>query len=75
MSVDADKTVAADATVRCQILHADGSTATIGTFRLDKGYASWGGPYPDRTSPVTGVRLLDVDGSVLATSTFGSAER
>jgi hypothetical protein len=75
MSVDADKTVAANATVRCQILHADGSTATIGTFRLDEGYASWGGPYPDRTSPVTGVRLLAVDGSVLATSTFGSAER
>ncbi|MFE2426759.1 zf-HC2 domain-containing protein [Streptomyces sp. NPDC059373] len=75
MSVDADRAVADDPTIRCQILRADGSTATIGTFRLDDGYASWGGPFPARSSPVTGVRLLAADGSVLATSTFGPAGR
>jgi hypothetical protein len=75
MSVDADKVVADNATVRCQIIRADGSIATVGTFRLEDGYASWGGPYPARTSPVTGVRLLSADGSVVSTSTFGPAGR
>ena len=62
--------IADDPTVRCQVVRADGSVGTVGTFRLDDGYAHWGGPYPARSSPVTSVRLLAPDGSILATSRF-----
>ncbi|MEU6539640.1 hypothetical protein [Streptomyces sp. NPDC047000] len=62
--------IADDPTVRCQVVRADGSVSTVGTFRLDDGYAHWGGPYPAGSSPVTTVRLLAPDGSVLAASDF-----
>ncbi|MHB9856789.1 hypothetical protein [Streptomyces sp. YIM S03343] len=67
MNLDAGK-VTDDPTVRCQVVRADGSISTVGTFRLDDGYAHWGGPFPARSSPVTAVRLLTPDGSVLATA-------
>ncbi|MER5358975.1 hypothetical protein [Streptomyces sp. NPDC002785] len=58
-------------TVRCQLQRADGSTVKVGSFALNhKGYGSWGAPYPAGTSPVTGLRLLNSDGSVLASATF-----
>ncbi|MFF3325083.1 hypothetical protein [Streptomyces sp. NPDC002889] len=62
-------------TVRCQIERADGSTATVGTFRVSKGYAHWGSPYPAGTAPITAVHLLAADGSVLATSSFPAPHR
>ncbi|MFB7184824.1 anti-sigma factor family protein [Streptomyces sp. NPDC056230] len=69
MAVDAD---GHSGTVRCQLQRADGSTVRVGSFTLNhKGYGSWAGPYPAGTSPVTGVRLLNPDGSVLASATFG----
>jgi hypothetical protein len=69
MTLDADE-IADDPTVRCQVVRADGSISTVGTFRMDDGYAHWGSPFPARSSPVTAVRLLAPEGSVLATSDF-----
>jgi hypothetical protein len=74
MSVDAEG-LTVDGTVRCQIQRADGSTATVGSFTLTDGYAQWGGPYPEGSSPVTHARLLADDGSIMATATFADATR
>ncbi|MEU9317087.1 hypothetical protein [Streptomyces sp. NPDC048295] len=69
MAVDAD---GHSGTVRCLVQRADGTTAEAGSFTLDHdGYGSWGGPYPAGTAPVTGVRLTDAHGTVLATASFG----
>ncbi|MFD4944309.1 anti-sigma factor family protein [Streptomyces sp. NPDC058239] len=68
MAVDAD---GHSGTVRCQLQRADGSIVKAGSFTLnDDGYGSWGGPYLAGTSPVIGVRLLNADGSVLASASF-----
>ncbi|MEV7234961.1 hypothetical protein AB0N06_13580 [Streptomyces sp. NPDC051020] len=61
-------------TVRCELQRADGSTFQVGSFALSKeGYGAWGAPYPAGTAPVTSVRLLAADGSVLADATFGQS--
>ncbi|MFD4858325.1 anti-sigma factor family protein [Streptomyces atratus] len=71
MAVDAD---GHSGTVRCQLQRADGSIVKVGSFTLnDDGYGSWGGPYLAGTSPVTGVRLLNADGSLLASATFNQS--
>ncbi|MFF2325694.1 MULTISPECIES: hypothetical protein [unclassified Streptomyces] len=68
MAVDAE---GHSGTVRCELQRADGSTVQVGSFALDsEGYGSWGAPYPADTSPVTGLRLLNPDGTVLASATF-----
>lgn len=73
MAVDAD---GHSGTVHCLVQRADGTTAKAGSFTLDAdGYGSWGGPYPAGTAPVTGVRLTDAHGTVLATATFGRSLR
>jgi hypothetical protein len=75
MSVDAEEAgIARDAMVRCQLQLGVGSTVSIGTFALTGGYGHWGGAYPDGSAPVSGVRLLTSDGSVLATATFPAAK-
>ncbi|MFG2561340.1 hypothetical protein [Streptomyces sp. NPDC048496] len=71
MAVDAE---GHSGTVRCELHRADGSTVRVGSFALSKeGYGAWGAPYPAGTAPVTGVRLLTADGSVLAAATFGQS--
>ncbi|MGW1708916.1 anti-sigma factor family protein [Streptomyces sp. NPDC002206] len=73
MAVDAD---GHSGTVRCQLQRADGSTVQVGSFALDdEGYASWGAPYVAGTTPVTSVRLLNADGSVLATAAINQPHR
>ncbi|MEV6164122.1 hypothetical protein AB0L71_19720 [Streptomyces sp. NPDC052052] len=68
MSVDAD---GHSGTVRCQLQRADGSTVTVGSFALNpKGYGSWGAPFAAGASPVTGLRLFNPDGTVLASASF-----
>jgi hypothetical protein len=68
MTVDAEGHTG---TVRCELQRADGSTVQVGSFALGKeGYGAWGAPYPAGTAPVTSVRLLTADGSVLADATF-----
>ncbi|WP_137989609.1 anti-sigma factor family protein [Streptomyces vilmorinianum] len=69
MSVDLEG--GGDATVRCRLERADGSTIGVGSFTLDDGYGHWGAPVTgvDPTT-VTGAQLLAADGSVLATAHF-----
>src|SRR5690606_40569676 len=57
-------------TVRCQIVRGDGSTVVVGSFRADGGYAGWGGPYPEGSAPLTAIRLLAPDGSVVASASL-----
>lgn len=69
MAVDAD---GHSGTVHCQLQRADGSIVKVGSFALNhEGYGFWGGPYLAGSSPVTGVRLLNADGSLLASAAFG----
>ncbi|GGV77225.1 hypothetical protein GCM10015535_10000 [Streptomyces gelaticus] len=68
MVVDAD---GHSGTVHCLVQRADGTTADAGSFTLSGGYGAWGGPFPPGTAPVTGVRLTDAHGTVLATADFG----
>ncbi|MFE1443504.1 zf-HC2 domain-containing protein [Streptomyces sp. NPDC058739] len=56
--------------VRCLLVHADGSTASAGSFPLEGGYGHWGGPADVDPRTVTGARLVAADGSVLATARF-----
>lgn len=66
MSVDADGVAGP---VRCAAQRSDGSVVALGTFPLKNGYAYWGTPYP-AGPPLTAVRLLNPDGTVLATATL-----
>ncbi|MGW1893683.1 hypothetical protein ACWCP6_26045 [Streptomyces sp. NPDC002004] len=60
--------------VSCQLQRADGSRVTAGTFTLPKdGDGYYGTGFPASSSPVTDVRLVQADGSVLATAHFGPA--
>lgn len=71
VSVEADQAAGRiDGTVRCQIERGDGSTATIGSFAISHGYGQWGGAYPAGPSPVTGLRLVAANGTVVAATTF-----
>ena len=56
--------------VRCELERRDGSTVSIGTFRLTNGYGGWGGQDPVDPGSVTGAKLLLPDGTVLAEATF-----
>ncbi|MGA5899980.1 hypothetical protein [Streptomyces venetus] len=68
MSVDLDE--AGRGPVRCLLVHADGSTASVGSFPLKGGYGSWGAPAEVDPATVTGARLVAPDGDVLATAHF-----
>lgn len=74
VSVDADE-VGLAGQVRCRLQRNDGSTVTVGPFRVVRGYAYWGGPYPAGSAPVVGIQLLAADGSVVATGMFTVAEQ
>jgi hypothetical protein len=71
MDVDMD-TGAANGTVICQLEASDGRIVTVGSFRLDGGYGSWGSPIG--AASVTGARLTSLNGTVLATASFTAAK-
>jgi len=56
--------------VRCQVVGTDGKATTIGAFRLDDGYGAWGSPAPSNVGTLVGARLVDTNGTVLATASF-----
>lgn len=61
---------AADGTVTCQVVGADGRVTTVGSFPLTGGYGSWGAPTPVGAGAPAGARLVDADGAVLATASL-----
>ncbi|GGX46985.1 hypothetical protein GCM10010321_74550 [Streptomyces chartreusis] len=71
MSVDLDG--AGRGPVRCVLVHADGSTASAGSFPLKDGYGYWATPTGTDPASLTGARLVAADGSVLATAAFPTA--
>ena len=74
VSVDADKLAGKiDGTLRCQVQRGDDSTTTIGSFHVSDGYGQWGGAYPAGSAPLTGLRLITSNGTVVATTTFTPA--
>ena len=69
MAVDANESMSSG-TVICQLEASGGRIITIGSFRLDSGYGSWGSPDPVDPGSVTGARLTSPNGTVLATASF-----
>ncbi len=70
MSVDMG---AGNGTVTCQLVSANGHLTTIGSFKLNGGYGSWGSPgWSDDNAPVS-ARLVAANGTVLATASFPRA--
>jgi anti-sigma-K factor RskA len=58
--------------VTCQLIGKDGRVTTLGAFRLADGYGAWGSADPVDNGPLTGARLIDSTGTVLATASFSS---
>jgi hypothetical protein len=56
--------------VTCQVVGTGGRASTIGRFLLKDGHAVWGSPDPGNVGPLTAVRLIFANGTVLATATF-----
>jgi hypothetical protein len=56
--------------VTCQVIATDGQVTTIGVFHLSGGYGGWGSPDPGNSGTIKGARLVDADGTVLATASF-----
>lgn len=62
-----------NATVICQLVRADGHVTTVGSFKLNDGYGSWGSPaWTGGDTPVS-ARLIATNGTVLATANFPAA--
>ena len=64
-------TVEAESTphqVICELTLAGGRTVRIGTFSVSSGYHSWGSTVNVAASDITGVRLLDSSGNLVATA-------
>ena len=60
---------AAGGSITCQLEHGSRVLATVGSFQLYNGRGGWGAPAPV-TAAVTGARLLDATGAVLAEASF-----
>jgi hypothetical protein len=56
--------------VSCQLVGTNGHVTTLGTFPLDDGYGAWGTADPVDNGPLSGARLLDANGTVIATASF-----
>jgi anti-sigma-K factor RskA len=56
--------------VSCQLVGTNGHITTLGTFSLDDGYGAWGSADPVDNGPLSGARLLDANGTVIATASF-----
>jgi hypothetical protein len=70
MSVDMPS---GDGTVLCQVVSRDGHVTTVGSFRLADGHGYWGSPATGAPGQLTGARLVNTQGTVLATASFHSA--
>ena len=57
-------------TVSCQVVRADGSAVTLGSFDLVEGSGSWATPEPPDLGRIASVQLVAADGKVLAQATF-----
>ena len=64
---------AGDGTVVCQVTDQAGHTITVGSFQLASGDGYWGSPEPDPAAVITGARLMNTAGTVLATASFNDA--
>jgi hypothetical protein len=62
-----------DGTAVCQVVGGDGRIVTIGSFWLAGGHGHRGSPEPIQPASLTGARLTNAHGRVLATATFGAA--
>ncbi|MFF8591921.1 hypothetical protein ACF061_10805 [Streptomyces sp. NPDC015220] len=58
--------------VTCLLVRRDGSTSRVGTFSLRDGAGSWGAVTQSDRSTLAGARLTAPDGTVLATTRFGT---
>jgi hypothetical protein len=56
--------------VTCQLILANGSAETVGSFELSDGYGSWGAPLTSSAGRVRGARLITVGGAVVASASF-----
>jgi hypothetical protein len=56
--------------VTCELVHTDGRVTTVGSFDLVDGSGRWGAPDPGGFTGVTGARLVNDHGQVIATATF-----
>jgi hypothetical protein len=56
--------------VTCEVVTADGRLMRVGSFDLVDGMGTWGAPDPAGLAGVTGARLTDSHGRLLATATF-----
>lgn len=56
----------------CEVMQRDGSVQVLGAFDLVGGRATWGAPDPAGVKGMTGVRLVDSQGHVVATATLPS---
>jgi hypothetical protein len=62
--------VAVHGPVSCQLIDHDGTVITLGSFALVNGMGSWGAPDRWSTYDMSGARLVDATGQVLARATF-----
>ena len=65
--------LSATGTVSCQLVERNGSAVTVGRFQLVSGNGSWGAPDSHATAPITGARLIDQSGHVVAEATLSTA--
>ena len=66
------KNVKDSGTVSCQVVKADGTVLTLGSFDLVDGSGWWAIPEPSNLGHVTSARLVAADGHVVAQATFQS---
>jgi hypothetical protein len=57
-----------EGTVTCQVTLSSGRVVTVGTFSLSSAYPSWTAPLPTTGGSVVSARLIDAQGSVLASA-------
>lgn len=56
--------------VTCELVATDGRLTDVGSFDLVDGTGSWGAPDPRGLAGISGARLIDSHGRILATATF-----
>jgi hypothetical protein len=56
--------------ITCELVDKDGAVTVVGSFDLVDGSGSWGAPDQAPLAGVSGARLVDSSGQVIATATF-----
>jgi hypothetical protein len=56
--------------VTCELVGTDGHVSPVGTFQLDDGYGAWGSADPVDNGSLSGARLINASGTVLASASF-----